>query len=150
MTFVPTLHRFISSFSCFYSQRFSRSFSRFILISYNFLSLSSPFRSPRFLHSPCPSARDVFSLMPSRFLRVCRFVPISGEQSEILPILDTFFVVNATLPSNKRHDFHPLCNSRLHGGGGSYPTLFLRQPVFTISPFTPARLPSRSPFAPHN
>lgn len=149
MTFAPTLRRFISSFSLAFILNVSHDlFSRFILISYNFLS--SPFRSPRLLHSPCPSARDVFSLMPPRFLRVCRFVPISGEQSEILPILDTFFVVNATLPSNKRHDFHPLCNSRLHAGGGSYPTLFLRQPVFTISPFTPARLPSRSPFAPHN
>lgn len=120
MTFAPTLHRFISSFSLAFILNVSHDlFSRFILISYNFPS--SPFRSPRFLHSPCPSARDVFSLMPPRFLRVCRFVPISGEQSEILPILDTFFVVNATLPSNKRHDFHPLCNSRLHAGGGSLP-----------------------------
>lgn len=146
-SYSPSLYLLI--LSCFYSQRFSRSFPRFILISYNFPS--SPLRSPRFPHfSMSFRARRIFFNASKIPPSLPFFVPISGEQSEILPILDTFFVVNATLPSNKRHDFHPLCNSRLHAGGGSYPTLFLRQPVFTISPFTPARLPSRSPFAPHN
>lgn len=63
------------------------------------------------------------------------------EQFEILLILNTFFVVNAMLPSNKRHDFHPLCNLRLHGDRGFYSPSFLRQPVFTISPLYPSRLP---------
>lgn len=134
------------------------SFSFFLSFSSSFL-WSFPRLSFRFFAPLCSiwvsafflyfTSFRVFSLRRSEFFRVCRFVPISRQQSKILPILDTFFVVNATFPSNKRHDFHPLCNSRLRGSGGSYPPPFLRQPTFTPSrPFIPT--PSRSPFAPHN
>jgi len=96
-----------------------------------FASLSSIWVSAFFLYF---TSSRLFSLRRSEFFQVCRlFQNLANSQY-------TFFVVNATLPSNKRHDFHPRCNSRLCGSGGSYPPPFLRQPAFTISLLYPNSL----------
>jgi len=112
-----------------FSSSFLWSFPR--LISIFCISLSSIWVSAFFLYF---TSSRLFSLRRSEFFQVCRlFQNLANSQY-------TFFVVNATLPSNKRHDFHPRCNSRLCGSGGSYPPPFLRQPAFTISLLYPNSL----------
>lgn len=132
----------VSASFFFHFQRFSWYFLRLILI----FRISFCHLCLRFLHSfSHVFPRATYFLWSIQRPSVYRFVPISAcaksrKQFEISLILDTYFIVNATLPSNKQYDFHPPCNSRLYGDGAATLLPSCASPFSPSHPFTPTRL----------